>query len=62
MKSATRESHCTEVWFMELERAKASHNFKRAAEVQQRLEELGVRVEYIDMHPNREVANDTHDN
>ena len=37
---------CRVAWFFELERARDRADFRRAAEAQQRLEALGVRVRY----------------
>ena len=43
---AEKNGDCATVWFAILERAKHLHNFKRAAEAQRKLEELGVKVKF----------------
>ena len=41
-----KNEDCASVWFAILERAKFQHDFRRAAEAQRKLEELGVKVKF----------------
>lgn len=55
---STHNNDCATIWFGILERARNLNNFERAAEAQERLRLLGVKVEFGPIHTSQQTEQD----